>query len=92
VAYQILVIIMPEEPVSVVESERQGNTAVFRNSGTANYLLSDGVQCKTDEPENCVALQSRRIYPGNTWSLDLPFDGPASYKVRTHEGSSELVL
>ena len=92
VAYQVLVIILPEEPRSEVEFDRSGNTLSFSNPGNANYLLADGVQCDPMEPANCVYLQSRRIYPGNSWSIELPFDGPAQYSVRNHEGRFDLEL
>jgi len=92
VAYQVLVIILPEEPRSEVEFDRIGNTLSFSNPGNANYLLADGVQCDPMEPANCVYLQSRRIYPGNSWSIELPFDGPAQYSVQNHEGRFDLGL
>ncbi len=87
VAYQILVIILPTDPVAVISKDRQGNAATFSNTGNANYLLTDGEQCDPANPSMCVALESKRIYPGNSWTLELPFNGPASYTARTHEGS-----
>lgn len=87
VAYQILVIVLPTNPVAVISNDRQGNAATFSNTGNANYLLTGGEQCDPANPSMCVALESKRIYPGNDWTLELPFDGPASYTARTHEGT-----
>lgn len=92
VAYQILVIVLPENPEVKVASDRLGRTASFANDGNANYLLTDGEQCNPLDPTVCQALESRRIYPGNNWSIELPFDGPASYTLRNHAGSSTLVF
>ncbi len=66
--------------------EREGQQAVFTNTGNANYLLTDGQQCDPFDANTCVALEDRRIYPGNTWTLDLPFDGAFTYKIRTRDG------
>tara|TARA_R100001143_G_C3356395_1_gene132622 strand:- start:1492 stop:2226 length:735 start_codon:yes stop_codon:yes gene_type:complete len=86
VAYQILVIVPPADPQAVMNMEREGQQAVFTNTGNANYLLTDGQQCDPFDANTCVALEDRRIYPGNTWTLDLPFDGAFTYKIRTRDG------
>ncbi len=90
VAYQVLAIVLPENPQASIEAQRSATSAVFRNSGNANYLLTDGEQCNPAHPDDCVALQDRRIYPRNSWDLQLPFDGPFRYKVRTHEGLTSM--
>jgi len=92
VAYQILVIILPNNPAVQINTDREGNTATFSNTGNANYLLTDGEQCDPANPSMCVALESKRIYPGNNWALELPFSGPASYTARSHEGSSAIAF
>jgi P pilus assembly chaperone PapD len=86
VAYQILVIVPPANPNAEVNISREGKLVSFSNSGNSNYLLTDGEQCDPTDPEFCVALEDRRIYPGNTWTNELPFDGPFTYKVRTQSG------
>jgi P pilus assembly chaperone PapD len=90
VAYQILVIILPSNPQALVAASRQGNAATFSNAGNSNYLLTEGEQCNPADPRECVALESRRIYAGNSWTLELPFDGPARYTARTQEGTSSV--
>jgi len=86
IAYQVLVIVLPRNPQPNVVASRTGTQAVFANDGNANYLLTDGEQCDPGNPDVCELLEDRRIYPGNSWSLALPFDGPFSYKVKTHDG------
>jgi hypothetical protein len=86
VAYQILVIILPASPNPVMTINREANSAVFGNDGNANYLLTDGQQCNPNPPSECLPLEDRRVYPGNQWRLELPFDGPFTYKVRTQTG------
>jgi len=56
VAYQILVIVLPTNPVAVIANDRQGNAATFSNTGNANYLLTDGEQCDPANPSMCVPL------------------------------------
>ncbi len=92
VAYQVLAIILPPNPVSTPVVSRSGNTVVFRNDGNANYLLSDGRQCDPSDKSKCVDLPGHRVYAGSSWSLDLPHNGPAEYNLRTAAGSRPLVI
>ena len=88
VAYQVLVIVQPDKPAAVHSVVRTGTEAVFRNDGNSNYLMSDGEQCNPSDAADCRQLPDHRVYPGNTWQLELPFDGPFSYKLRKHGGMS----
>jgi len=87
IAYQVLAIVLPLDPQPVVEMARNGKIAVFTNSGNANYLLAAGQQCSPLDENECHELPSKRIYPGNSWKLELTYDGPFSYETRTHEGN-----
>lgn len=86
VAYQVLAIVLPNDPQPALGFSREAHLAHFTNSGNANYLLTDGEQCNPLDPADCRKLQNRRVYPGNDWSLELPFAGPFTYKVKTHNG------
>jgi hypothetical protein len=86
VAYQVLVIIPPTNPHAEVTMERNEQVVIFSNTGNSNYLLTDGEQCNPANPEECVSLEDHRVYSGNVWTNDLPFDGPFTYKVRTING------
>ena len=92
IAYQVLAIVLPENPSVNIEYKRNSRLVNFTNSGNANYLLTDGEQCDPQHPDTCSILESRRIYPGNNWSLELPYDGSAQFTVRTHEGSSSVLI
>lgn len=92
VAYQILAIVQPQEPRSRLEVTRTGKTISFANHGNTNVLLGDGRQCSTEDPSQCEELTSRRLYSGNTWDLDLPFDAPVSYSVRSFDGIKNEVF
>ncbi|MEX0943224.1 MAG: fimbria/pilus periplasmic chaperone [Pseudomonadales bacterium] len=91
VAYQILTIIQPSTPESTLEVGRQGNKITFSNNGNTNILLSEGRQCNPGTSE-CEELASRRLYAGNTWTLDLPFDAPVSYSARSFDGIKNEVF
>lgn len=78
VAYQLLVIIRPENPRPDLIWERDGKQIEFSNRGNSNVLLFNGVQCSTDG--DCVDLNTaRRLYAGNRWTLQLPFDAPVEF-------------
>ncbi len=88
VAYQVLIIMRPEMPEPVHAITRRGTIAEFHNAGNTNYLLTDGSQCNPGDIEQCQTLPDRRMYPGNHWTLELPFDGPFNYSIRTPDGIS----
>ena len=88
IAYQVLAIVQPPAARALPEAVRTGRLATFQNRGTSNYLLTRGRQCHPGAPEDCRELPSRRIYPGNRWDVQLPFDGPFNYTVRTPSGYS----
>jgi len=91
IAYQVLVIVLPNDPKPNVVAKREGTRAVFGNDGNANYLLHDGEQCDPANPTVCEVLEDRRVYPGNNWTLELPYDGPFSYTIKTHNGLTARV-
>ena len=92
VAYQILTIVQPQTPTVALKAERNGKSVHFQNSGTSNILLSEGSQCSDTTNADCQELPSRRLYAGNTWDLDLPFDAPLTYSVRTFDGIKSQVF
>ena len=89
-AYQALVIVPPLEPKPLPTFARTGKTLVFTNPGNSFYLLRDGQQCSPDDPDDCLDLTSKRVYPGNEYVVELPFDGPARYVARVFDGSKVI--
>lgn len=92
VAYQILTIVQPDDPESTLSVNRKGATVSFENKGNTNILLSEGQQCNPRDEEDCRELTSKRLYAGNTWELELPFDAPLSYSVRSFDGIKKEVF
>lgn len=92
VAYQILAIVQPNKPHSTLSASRSGKTITFSNSGNTNILLSEGKQCNPKDTQECEDLASRRLYAGNTWQLDLPYDAPVSFSVRSFDGVKTQVF
>ena len=86
VAYQALVMIRPAKPVVNVNAERKGKSIVFTNTGNTNALLQNGRQCNPKKKEECQQLTNRRLYSGNTWKLELPYDGPISFEMNDGQG------
>lgn len=83
VGYQLLVLVSPAEPQELLEVKRDGKVAVLRNAGNTNILLFSGQQCPSPEADekSCRGLPDRRLYPGNEWRLELPFDQPFDYQL-----------
>ncbi|NKB99883.1 MAG: hypothetical protein GKR90_15485 [Pseudomonadales bacterium] len=81
IGYEILAIVYPDNPKSDLQVERAGERMLFRNTGNANVLLREGYQCETPdlEKEECEQLPGKRLYPGNTWELELPLNTPVTY-------------
>lgn len=92
VAYQILTIIQPNEPGSELNAQRNDRVITFVNSGNTNVLLSDGKQCNPINPTECTDLTSRRLYADNEWQLELPFDAPVIYSIRSFDGIKTQVF
>jgi P pilus assembly chaperone PapD len=92
VAYQILAIIQPNEPGSELNTQRNGRVITFVNNGNTNVLLSDGKQCNPTSPNECADLTSRRLYADNEWQLELPFDAPVTYSIRSFDGIKTQVF
>lgn len=79
VAYQLLIIVRPDNPQPDLVWQRQGRQLAFSNRGNSNILLFNGVQCPPAGGD-CVDLNTaRRLYAGNDWSLELPFDAPVEF-------------
>ncbi|RMA81363.1 fimbrial biogenesis chaperone [Umboniibacter marinipuniceus] len=85
VAYQLLVLVLPENPREDLVVTRDGNVLKFENRGNSYVLLADGQQCIT---ENCSNLPTTRLYAGNSWEVELESsDVVASYRLTTFAGS-----
>ncbi len=92
VAYQVLAIVQPQNPKSTLKVSRNGAVLNFENQGNTNILLSDGSQCDPADQNVCSELTSRRLYAGNHWQLDLPYDAPVAYSVRSFDGIKKQVF
>ncbi|MCC5886908.1 MAG: fimbria/pilus periplasmic chaperone [Gammaproteobacteria bacterium] len=79
VAYQLLIIVRPPNPQPDLGWSREGRQIAFQNRGNSNILLFNGVQCPPDGGD-CIELNTaRRLYAGNDWTLELPFDAAVEF-------------
>ncbi len=79
IAYQLLVILRPSDPQPELTWDRQGRSITFTNNGNTNVLLFNGVQCPPDGGD-CIELNAaQRLYAGNSWTLELPYDGSVEF-------------
>ena len=77
VGYDVLVLVRPAQPLPSVNAARDGRTITFANAGNVSVELVDGRQCSLTR--QCTALPGKRLYPGASWSVQLPSDLPAEY-------------
>ena len=83
IAYQALIIIRPDEPRVDLAFERQGSRVTFVNKGNTVASLKQFHQCgefvakKMDYKDApCEKYNGKRIYAGQSWTLDLNNDLP----------------
>ena len=78
VGYDTLVLVRPEQITGDLAGQRAGRTLTLRNTGNSAQELFDGRQCDAAGGD-CRELPARRLYPGASWEVQLPFDTPVSY-------------
>jgi P pilus assembly chaperone PapD len=81
VGYDVLVLIRPAEATAKVTARRSGRQLTFQNQGNVSVEIVDGRQCRL--PKQCSGLPGKRLYPGASWSVDLPADLPAEYTLKS---------
>jgi P pilus assembly chaperone PapD len=84
IGYDVLVVVRPAGAQGNLAAKREGKKITFSNSGETSVLLSNGKNCDA-EGKNCAELPPRRMYVGNTWSVNLEHDTPAEYYVTVRE-------
>ncbi len=92
VGYEVLVLMQPATPEPNLVAKRNGKTLSFMNEGNTNVLLREGKQCpkgSSADDENCESLGGRRLYPGNSWSVELPYNKAVDYQMSI--GTKNLV-
>ncbi len=84
IGYEVLILMQPAEPKPNLIVERNNKTLSFANKGNTNVLLREGKQCANNNPtnsDNCESLRGRRLYPGNSWSVELPYNKAVEYQM-----------
>jgi P pilus assembly chaperone PapD len=82
VGYDVLVLVRPTHPAPDVAAVRAGRRLSFTNHGNVSVEVVDGRQCSGSHAR-CVELPGKRIYPGASWSVELPSDAPAEYRLKS---------
>jgi P pilus assembly chaperone PapD len=86
VGYDVLVLVRPAQPLANVTASRTGRTLSFTNMGNVSVEVIDGRQCSARH-EQCTQLPGKRLYPGASWTVDLPTDQPAEYMLKSPLGT-----
>ncbi|MCW8879883.1 MAG: hypothetical protein OQJ89_05825 [Kangiellaceae bacterium] len=85
VAYEVLVLAQPKDPKFNLVHQFNGNQLVVTNKGNTNVLLQTGNQCPKgqsvdDENNQCQEINGKRLYAGNSWAFELPYETPVSFR------------
>lgn len=97
VGYQLLVLIQPNDPKPDLKVTREGKKLKIHNAGNTNVLMRNGSQCPAARPpqvtgkEGCVELPSNRLYAGNHWEVDLPYDTPVDFFLAVGTSNQKVV-
>lgn len=78
VAYQILLIVTPDNAQADIVCKRQKGHLLFTNNGNTNVLMTKARICQTrDTPsDECKEAQvSKRLYAKNTWLIPMADEG-----------------
>ena len=81
IGYEVLVIVHAENGMVDLSHERTENKLTITNQGTQNVLLRKGTQCAPGvvDEEKCHQIPGKRLYPGNTWSINLEQNYPVTF-------------
>lgn len=82
IGYDVLVLVRPAQPAPRVTAVRKGRELTFANSGNVSVEVVEGRQCATSNAQ-CTQLPGKRLYPGASWTVDLPSDLPAQYVLKS---------
>src|SRR4051812_24538220 len=82
VGYDVLVLVRPAQPRAHVTATRAGRRLAFNNSGNVSVELIEGRQCVVAHGP-CAELPGKRLYPGASWTVQLPSDQPAQYTLKS---------
>ena len=81
IGYEVLVIVHPVDGHIDITHQRTDNKLTLSNHGTQNVLLRKGMQCPegVEDENECHQLPGKRLYPGNSWTVDLASDQAVTY-------------
>lgn len=82
IGYDVLVLVRPAQPIAHVSAVRKGRELTFSNSGNVSVEVVDGRQCASAHAA-CTELPGKRLYPGASWTVQLPSDLPAEYVLKS---------
>ena len=89
VGYDLLVLVRPPSPRTILKAERSGSYLTIANNGNASVELAEGKQCDP-AGKSCEALPAKRLYAGASWKQHLPRPGAGEYRVRSADGWTSL--
>jgi P pilus assembly chaperone PapD len=89
VGYDLLVLVRPPSPRTMLKAARSGSELTITNNGNASVELAEGKQCDL-AGRSCEALPGKRLYAGASWKQKLPRTAAGEYRVRSAEGWNSL--
>ena len=79
IGYDALVLLRASEPQGTFDVVRTGRLLAFANNSNSATEVFAGRQCD-EAGETCHDLPGNRLYPGERWSVELPFSTKVSFQ------------
>ena len=89
--YRALVYARPEDAFGEIQGQREGNSLTVKNTGNTNIMLEGLEQCDAASGD-CRKLPLKRLWPGQSKDIELPFAAPANFKIRGPKGVNETTF
>jgi len=80
IGYEVLVLVRPADARPELVVERKGRKLHVENRGHSSLLVRQLEQCDPEDAKRCEELPGNRLYAGEVWDVELPWDAP----VRMH--------
>jgi P pilus assembly chaperone PapD len=77
----VLLFVEPKNPTRLVKWSREADAITFLNEGNIHLELADGKSCELSG-EECVGLESKRVYAGTSFSIPATASRTLSFLTR----------
>ena len=94
IAYQVLVLVAPNKPHYLLETERKTDSLTVKNTGNSYVIITGGKQCPATETADikCLDVATKRLYPGNTYQIEQSYKQPTELSLQGVVGNETVSI